>query len=928
MLTFIHTCVRFVRCFLWLMIAVIGILTTNVSVVSSYTVLNQEPSSQLAYPNSLWTKPLPSDIMSHLASNSGVVAPTLIDSNDSGGSPLAEALWGRTLVATPGYDDLMRPRYYGNASDPLYTITGCSNTPGSGTSPIGMSFHIPSGACFSGGYADAFFQVWDQVSNKTLSIYGPYGTNTCLPSCSGSCNIGSSIASYCGAGDYTTGPATGWNSAASLGSGAFAVDVRSKEWMDGVINHPLYIYSTCTVGHIFPSPGDTYQCANLVPSNNGAKRPPQGALVFFDYTDAQINAMNLPAWQKPLVRAMSRYGAYIGDTTANYTQTMSLATESSQAWVQAGQTNPLYAWLASQGIGCLGNSPPGSSCRYDMRWLANIPLVNGTDVRSHIHMAAECVALGLANQPGGCTSPDSPPGPATTYYVATNGSDGNSCGSAQSVITPKLTVTAGIACLSGGDILIVKAGTYHATIDVSSVPNGFSERSTIIKSDVLHGAVMQPNSGSTAIAAFTGNKQWITLDGFVFDGTNMSVGGGGLSVNAQAGAMNILVQNIEIRNIKGDATNNEQNYIPTAAITASWSTANTIFRNINAHDIGFNQTPGTSCNSCYSSGVDLSGTGYLLESSQFVNVSGYAVIGYASGTPGASNDIIRGNYFENTGGALFMCQRDNQIYNNILNRVGIGAGGTQHQRGIQTAGSCSNQPSTNNFIANNTVYGSAGACIDLGYGNTNIVRNNICYSNAPDSVVNGTGGPNTVDHNLLGTNPLVVSAVGGNFHLTSSSPARSLGLNLSGMFTTDYDAISRSSSGTWDAGALTFTADLPPTKLAFNIQPQQTVVSVPMATITVQVQNVNGDLMSGDTSSVTLATTGVHGGVAVNGTTTKAAVGGVATFTGLNIAVVNTNYQLLATASGLTSATSSSFDITNPPVSQLSPPSVLRGRWK
>ena len=43
-------------------------------------------------------------------------------------------------------------------------------------------------------------------------------------------------------------------------------------------------------------------------------RPKHGSLYFFDYTDEQIEAMDLPAWQKPMVVAMSHYGGYVGDT--------------------------------------------------------------------------------------------------------------------------------------------------------------------------------------------------------------------------------------------------------------------------------------------------------------------------------------------------------------------------------------------------------------------------------------------------------------------------------------------------------------------------------------------------------------------------------------------------------------------------------------
>ena len=54
-------------------------------------------------------------------------------------------------------------------------------------------------------------------------------------------------------------------------------------------------------------------------------RPKHGSLYFFDYTDEQIEAMDLPAWQKPMVVAMSHYGGYVGDTGLSLPLPLSLS---------------------------------------------------------------------------------------------------------------------------------------------------------------------------------------------------------------------------------------------------------------------------------------------------------------------------------------------------------------------------------------------------------------------------------------------------------------------------------------------------------------------------------------------------------------------------------------------------------------------------
>src|SRR5881296_2593221 len=54
---------------------------------------------------------------------------------------------------------------------------------------------------------------------------------------------------------------------------------------------------------------------------------------------------------------------------------------------------------------------------------------------------------------------------AATYYVATNGDDSRSCGTAQDINTPKRTINNGTTCLSGGsDTLLIRGGTYNENV--------------------------------------------------------------------------------------------------------------------------------------------------------------------------------------------------------------------------------------------------------------------------------------------------------------------------------------------------------------------------------------------------------------------------------------------------------------------------------
>ena len=343
-----------------------------------------------------------------------------------------------------------------------------------------------------------------------------------------------------------------------------------------------------------------------------------------------------------------------------------------------------------------------------------------------------------------------------------------------------ITVTAGqsindaIGRTQAGGTVLVEDGTYNETLNTNNLANGSSQQPTTLKAKNRGKVILQPG-GSGPIASFHG-KSWIVYDGFVHDGTNMSTSGGGLDLNAQTGLDNITIDSVEIRNMKGDTEGSQGNYLTTAAIGATYPATNVIMRNLYVHDIGVNQSAGNSCNECYGYGIYLSGNGYTLENSRFVHIAGFVVHGYSSGANSVSNNSIRNNYFEDTGGAVLLCQSHNEISGNILNRVGIGAAGG-HRAGIILNVYCSGQPATGNTIMHNTIYQSAGPCIDLGGSSAGRVQNNICYRNASDSILNGGSG-NTTSHNLLGTDPRFVNADQGDFHLQPGSPAIDAGVQV------------------------------------------------------------------------------------------------------------------------------------------------------
>jgi hypothetical protein len=116
-------------------------------------------------------------------------------------------------------------------------------------------------------------------------------------------------------------------------------------------------------------------------------------------------------------------------------------------------------------------------------------------------------------------------------------------------------------------------------------------------------------------------------------------------------------------------------------------------------------------------------------------------------------------------------------------------------------------------------------------------------------------------------------------------------------------------SGIAPNSGVAFTATgNPATKLAFGTQPVTTTAGSSFS-VSVLVQDVDGNTVPASSASVHLTLNAANGAV-LGGTTTVAAVNGVATFSGLSITKAGTGYTLTASSSPLTSATSNSFSIT------------------
>jgi parallel beta-helix repeat protein len=385
---------------------------------------------------------------------------------------------------------------------------------------------------------------------------------------------------------------------------------------------------------------------------------------------------------------------------------------------------------------------------------------------------------------------------AATYYVATNGSNSNSCAQAQSTSTPKRNISGGsggISCLSAGDTLYIRAGSYAEAIGNNGTypPSGTSWTNPVTIAGYPGETVTLTGSGSGVVVFSTGiPRSYLILDNLILDAINLS--GPTVAFYIGTDSHHIRFQNGEIKNgwqvnVQGGASYLE-------------------ILNSKIHDAGKGNCAALADPRCY--GFYMTGHDNLFEGNDVYNNSGYGFHIFNSGHTDVSNNIIRNNRIHNNGltnpqnssGILLSSGSNNQAYNNLV---------YQNFQGLQG--------SLNYFFYNNTVYNNLNQGIVLGATSSSAaVRNNIFYGNggtAIDDQGRGTAGV-TLSNNLCGSlgtgcsvvgNPQFLNAFAPDFHLTSISPAVDAGVTISTV-TKDFDNVSRPQGCCYDIGAFQYQA--------------------------------------------------------------------------------------------------------------------------
>lgn len=176
-----------------------------------------------------------------------------------------------------------------------------------------------------------------------------------------------------------------------------------------------------------------------------------------------------------------------------------------------------------------------------------------------------------------------------------------------------------------------------------------------------------------------------------------------------------------------------------------------------------------------------------------------------------------------------------------------------------------------------------------------------------NTVTSYSGGSNKVK--LTSTGALVGAPVTSGSFTNGVLTSQSVTITNTGNFTiTATDNGGGTATGTSNSFQVNAGAA---SKLVFTQQPTTTAAGQTISAVKVQVQDANGNATT-STASIAMAIANNPSSGTLSGTTPVTAANGTATFSDLSINKGGTGYTLQATSAGLTSATSTSFNVTNP----------------
>jgi len=366
---------------------------------------------------------------------------------------------------------------------------------------------------------------------------------------------------------------------------------------------------------------------------------------------------------------------------------------------------------------------------------------------------------------------------AGTYYVAVDGSDSHTCGQAQNQSTPRRTLNAGIGCLSSGDTLEVKAGTYTRPSVLPPSGSSWSNLTTIKRfgSDTV--TLTFPKEGRNSEINFNQGVSYVALEGFILDGgfnTALIIGLGDSPHHIKIA--NNVIKNSTNMGIEGTCV-------------GCWITSNQF--HALGHSCPYITLPDGSPAPCptkefnvgYSAGIYIGDQDVLIENNEFWDFAGSAIQVFNSGARPTDNTIVRYNRIHDGSGSwavrgdglngswgIILANGSNlQAYGNIITNLrGVASGPTVSNSpyGILVMSTCSDCT-----VYNNTVYNNPALPAVVVHASGTTIINNIFWNNAGVIDDQATGVTYFASNNLCNTaapgcsvtsDPLFVNAAGDN----------------------------------------------------------------------------------------------------------------------------------------------------------------------
>ncbi len=401
---------------------------------------------------------------------------------------------------------------------------------------------------------------------------------------------------------------------------------------------------------------------------------------------------------------------------------------------------------------------------------------------------------------------------AATFYVATTGSDGNNCAQAQSVSTPKQTIPAGIVCMSAGDTVQVRAGTYLGQT-IENIPSGSDSAYSIVRNFPGERPIIGANGAfqrGFMMDNGASEHHW-EIRGFEFSGLAGSEMLYNIGVLFGTEPTNYPHHLRFIDNVSHDTVQvgilNASNIAGTQG--GDHYIAQNEFYRIGAGSPGYvpgiNVLYGTGNNAIIEDNIfhnNCTGVAIFTGSTNIFDVIARRNVFYDMARGAATGDDWQiGQDCSITSVVVVTIGGRHKIYNNI----------TYNSNGVAYTSYFG--PNDVKFL-HNTCYNilDGADCINGGGADaTNVVcRNNIAY------LTGGITGCDTTSNNLT-TNPLFVNAATANFHLQSGSPAINAGTTVTEV-TADFAGTLRPQGSAYDIGAYEFvngsgSGMLPPTGL-------------------------------------------------------------------------------------------------------------------